>query len=143
MITLTIRSLSDQDLTSCLVREVTHTHPAWVHAQLGTEDESELQSYLDCLEIRPYLERPGCPDAEGIYYAGPVYHIEASYEHDGALLDCSQAEVLGDAFGRLYTDQDEAEAMAYSLQQDVEDSDLDPSTAYSVYEGGRQIYSAA
>ena len=30
-----------------LVRDVTHQHPAWVHEQLGTGTELELQRVLD------------------------------------------------------------------------------------------------
>lgn len=45
----TIRNLTTGE-TLTLSRDVRHTHPAWVHDQMGTESEAELQAALDCYE---------------------------------------------------------------------------------------------
>lgn len=64
-----------------------------------------------------------------------LYRVTASYEHDGQLLDASSsAEVLGDAYGRHYATEAEAEAVAEDMQSDLASYDLDPSTTYSVVE---------
>lgn len=54
--------------TEELHRDVCHSHPAWVHAQLGTESESDLQHMLDACEIDEYLEHAGKEDAAGIFW---------------------------------------------------------------------------
>jgi hypothetical protein len=63
-----------------------------------------------------------------------MYAIKASHEQDGNILDCSTAEVLGEAFAAKYETAEEAQAVAEDLQTDVEDVGLDPTTTYSVYE---------
>lgn len=46
-----------------LTRDVSHTHPAWVHEQLGTDTEGQLQAYLDCYTA----DAIGAgPDSEGV-----------------------------------------------------------------------------
>jgi len=35
-------------------RDVRATHPAWVHEQMGTESESELQAALDCVSTSDF-----------------------------------------------------------------------------------------
>lgn len=61
-----------------------------------------------------------------------MYRVTASYERDGLLLDASQAEVLGDAYGRTYATEAEAEAVAQELADTIADYGLDPTTTYSV-----------
>lgn len=63
-----------------------------------------------------------------------LYRISASYTRDGQVLDCSQAEILGDAYGVTYATREEAESIAEDMQEEVEDYNLDPSTTYSVDE---------
>lgn len=53
--------------TERLVRDVCHTHPVWVHKQLGTKSESDLQLMLDCIDEAQYAARPECPDESGIF----------------------------------------------------------------------------
>lgn len=143
MFSLKIRSNEDSNITADLYRDVTSTHPAWVHEQIGTESESELQRFLDGCEQGEYMRNPDQADEAGIYFPGPVYRLEASFEQDGQLIDCSQPEVLGGE-RKLYDDLDEAIEDAKSLQDDLEDSDLDPSTAYSVRQiNGPILFSAA
>lgn len=48
--TITITNLRTGQKTN-IVRDVSRAHPAWVHAQLGTRSESELQHYLDCCNV--------------------------------------------------------------------------------------------
>jgi hypothetical protein len=143
MFSLKIRSNEDNSVTSDLYRDATSIHPAWVHEQLGTESESELQAFLDDCEQGAYLRNPDEADEAGIYFPGPAYRLEASFERDGQLIDCSQPEVLGGE-NKLYDDLDEAIEGAMSLQDDLDDSDLDPSTTYSVRQiNGQIVYSAA
>jgi len=59
----------------------------------------------------------------------PWYRITASYERDGQLIDCSQAEVTG---GERYASRREAEEAAADMQDDLHTTDLDPTTTYSV-----------
>lgn len=68
-----------------------------------------------------------------------TYQVLASFERDGQVIDCSQWEVLGDAYNKRYTDKADAESEAESLQDDVEDNELDPSTTYSVRETTHEI----
>jgi hypothetical protein len=63
------------------------------------------------------------------------YTIRATYKRDGQVLECSQAEVLGDAYGRTYWMREEAEREAEQLQDELHEyPDLDQSTTYSVHE---------
>lgn len=62
------------------------------------------------------------------------YVIRATYEQHGNILDCSQAEVLGDAYARQYASREEAEEVAKELQGEVEDVGLDLTTVYTVEE---------
>lgn len=50
--------------TESLVRDVRHAHSDWVHAQMGTESESELQYVLDNLHADDYAG--GAEDQDGI-----------------------------------------------------------------------------
>ncbi len=61
------------------------------------------------------------------------YRIQASFERDEQILDCSQAEVLGDAYGRTYATEAEAQDVADDLQDAVGEFDLDPTTHYHVH----------
>jgi hypothetical protein len=48
----TIRMTNQQTGEACdIIRDVTRTHPEWVHIQAGTASESELQSMLDSLSV--------------------------------------------------------------------------------------------
>lgn len=50
-------------------RSVTTQHPQWVHGQLGTESESELQHYLDQCSVDDWYDANGRnlgPDCAGI-----------------------------------------------------------------------------
>ncbi|MBM4200319.1 MAG: hypothetical protein FJ189_03425 [Gammaproteobacteria bacterium] len=53
--------------TAALVRDVCHHHPNWVHAQIGTDTESELQNVLDGLIDSEYAAHPYQCDECGIY----------------------------------------------------------------------------
>src|SRR5690606_39825077 len=63
-----------------------------------------------------------------------AYEITASFERDGQVQDASQAEVLVDAFGKIFFEEVAAEAFAEELQEDLDSTDLDPTTEYSVRE---------
>jgi hypothetical protein len=69
MTTLSIRNLSNPDQTALLVRDVNHYHPDWVHIQLGTSYESELQHFLDGIHEDEFAENVGQPDASGVFMA--------------------------------------------------------------------------
>jgi hypothetical protein len=60
------------------------------------------------------------------------YHISAYFERDGQILDCSQGEVLGDAYGQVYPTLEEAQEAARELQDSLSETDLDPSTVYTI-----------
>lgn len=68
MPTLSICNLQTAE-TAPLRRDVCHTHAAWVHAQLGTASESELQEFLDHADVAEYAAQPGQPDESGIFVA--------------------------------------------------------------------------
>ena len=53
-------------VTEKLVRDVCHDHPAWVHGQLGTGSESELQGFLDCTDLGEFQARPYEEDMCGV-----------------------------------------------------------------------------
>ena len=142
MFALKIRS-HDDGLTADLCRDVTAVHPQWVHDQIGTESEAELQQFLDACEQNEYMRNPGQVDDAGVFYDGEAYTVSAYFERDGQVLDASQAEVIGDAYGRMFAHQSEAEDAADALQSELDDTDLDPSTVYVVKAGGRTVYSAA
>lgn len=61
-----------------------------------------------------------------------MWTISASFERDGQIIGCNQAEVLGEAYGKEYASREEAEAVAAEMQSEVGEYDLDPSTTYSV-----------
>lgn len=65
-----------------------------------------------------------------------MYEIQASFERDDQVIDCSQAEIQGDAYGRTFRSLKAAKSMARSLQADITDFGLDPTTRYTVYEVG-------
>ena len=61
MTTMTITSHTTGE-TLTLSRDVRTVHPAWVHEQMGTETEAELQAALD-----QYAGAEGLgPDADGV-----------------------------------------------------------------------------
>ena len=132
MTNLTIRSLEDPTLTATLVRDVCHVHPQWVHDQLGTGSESELQSFLDSTSIDEYLdvasllkrwqEPAEAADDLGIYYAGPLYRVSSEYRaDDGTRCWNDTAEALGDYAFRFFADEDEAQAASDDLASDLDD----------------------
>jgi len=61
-----------------------------------------------------------------------VYKVEATFEHDGQLLSCNQAEVLGDAYNARYLSEAAAAEAAEAEQDALEGSELDPTTRYHV-----------
>ncbi len=143
MFELKIRNAEDASVTADLVRDVSYHHPPWVHHQLGTESESELQAVLDGCEQGEYLRNPGQADDAGIFFDGETFTISAYFERDDQIIDASQAEVIGEAYGQIYTHQSSAEDAADALQADLDGTDLDPSTTYVVKAAdGRTVYSA-
>jgi hypothetical protein len=54
-----------------LHRDVAHKHPAWVHEQMGTRSETELQMTLDSYRASDYYRGDEFlgPDVAGIYPA--------------------------------------------------------------------------
>ena len=74
---------------------------------------------------------------------GAVWHVEASFERDGQTIDCSTAEVLGDAFSQYYASRQVAIDAAEDAQMDIEDcAGLAASTCTSVYRGRLQVWRA-
>lgn len=149
MTTLSIRNLTDTTQTTELVRDVTHSHPQWVHEQLGTGGlESAIQSILDTCDVQEFIDaaakRPDetayCLDT-GIYYAGPLYRLESTYEHAGTTVLDDSAESLGDAYGRHYADEDEAQASADRLTED-QDEDTETPWNYRVVEVRSAVHCA-
>jgi len=59
---MTIRMTNQETGETCdISRDVTHSHPAWVHTQAGTASESELQAMLDGLNVEDWYDRvSGC-----------------------------------------------------------------------------------
>ncbi len=52
-----------------LIRDVGHDHPQWIHDQLNTNNESELQRFLDCMNVEDFYGIHGChmgPDRFGV-----------------------------------------------------------------------------
>lgn len=64
--TLSIRNHNNGDVSE-LVRDVTHAHPDWVHAQLGTNSESELQHFLDSCDEAEFAKHMGFIDVAGVF----------------------------------------------------------------------------
>ena len=54
-----------------LHRDVCHVHAAWIHEQLGTKDESDLQLCLDTLSLTEFAENAGSEDCCGIFAPVP------------------------------------------------------------------------
>jgi len=50
-----------------LVRDVRHKHSDWVHAQLGTESEAELQLFLDNCILAEFAANPDREDTAGVF----------------------------------------------------------------------------
>lgn len=143
MIDLMIRRFGSLE-TCTLIDDVRCAHPQWVHDQMGTDSESELQGVLGCYSIEDMVRSAPEEDACGMFVGCEVYVISASMSRDGQDLALDQAEVLGEAYGHRYTDLDEAIEMADALQSEVADYDLDPSTVYHVYTvNGVRAYSAS
>lgn len=131
MANLKIRSLTDSDLTAELVRDVCHVHPAWVHAQMKTESESELQSFLDCTNEADYLaaaaklsrfaDAADAADDVGIYYDGEIWRVTSTYvREDGTECWNDTDEALGDYANTLFADEDQAQLAADDLAGDEE-----------------------
>ena len=62
---ITIRS-HDSYRVAVLHRDVTHHHPSWVHRQLQTASEAELQQILDALNVADFEETGYERDCDGI-----------------------------------------------------------------------------
>lgn len=62
-----------------------------------------------------------------------LYYLSAHFELNGQLLDASHAESLGDAYGKYYTSEAAAEAAAQTERDNLADTNLGPSTEYSVH----------
>lgn len=66
--------------TITIARDVTATHPQWVHDQLGTESESELQDSLSNWSLSDYYDRSG--DHKGAdEYGVSMIADEGDYEY--------------------------------------------------------------
>lgn len=66
--------------TITIARDVTVTHPQWVHDQLGTESESELQDSLSNWSLSDYYDRSG--DHKGAdEYGVSMIADESDYEY--------------------------------------------------------------
>jgi len=64
-----------------------------------------------------------------------LYSITASFDRDGQTQDCSQAEVLGEAYGVTYLTREAADSALEDLRvYGIDDGDLDPTTRYSLVE---------
>lgn len=64
---LYIRNKTTREL-SPLWLDASYAHPAWVHEQLGTRSESELQNMAQQLDLAQYLlVGPNNEDASGIF----------------------------------------------------------------------------
>ena len=72
-----------------------------------------------------------------------LYRITASYERDERIIDCSQAECLGDAYGRLYATEADADTACVELGDSVPEAGLDPTTTYSVIDESVEISGVA
>jgi len=72
-----------------------------------------------------------------------MYTVQASYERDGQIIDCSEAETLGEASGVEYATEAEAIEACDAAQEGLAGLDLDPSTTCSVYRGRVQVYCAS
>jgi hypothetical protein len=59
------------------------------------------------------------------------YRVTASFERNGQIIDCSQPEVCG---SERYETREEAEEAAAEFQTELGDTDLDPTTTFSVAE---------
>lgn len=73
---LKIRNLKTGETTS-LSRDVRDVHPEWVHEQLGTESESELQGFLDNCSMEEFLLCLDTPDDCGVFY--PINDAPSKY----------------------------------------------------------------
>ena len=67
---LKIRNKATREVAE-LHRDVCHEHAAWIHSQLGTEAESDLQLCLDNLSLTEFAENAGSEDACGIFMSVP------------------------------------------------------------------------
>jgi len=63
-----------------------------------------------------------------------LYRITATLYRDGEAFAMDQAEVLGNACGKVYASREEAESLAEDMQDDLADYGLDPATEYAVEE---------
>jgi len=63
---LNIRNFQTGEIEA-LSRDVSDTHSEWVHDQLGTESESELQGFLDQCSLAEYADNPDNADNCGVF----------------------------------------------------------------------------
>ncbi len=68
-----------------------------------------------------------------------IYQIRASFSRDGQIQACDSAEVLGPAYGLYYATEGAAQAEVDSLQESLDDTDLDPTTEYSLVDVAVEI----
>lgn len=120
---LKIRNQENKNQTADLVRDVCHTHPAWVHAQLETEGESELQGMLDQVDLQEFMRSPGEEDQyTGIYWEGEVYRVSATFvDHNGVNCLANDPAQLGDYAYTRFATLFEAEEAAKGLASDEEE----------------------
>jgi hypothetical protein len=61
-----------------------------------------------------------------------MFVLKATQERDGQRIGANHPEVLGDATFTTYTTEAQAESVRDTMQGEVRDFDLDPSTVYTV-----------
>ena len=80
MIQITIRRHGTDEI-AIISRDVCTTNPRWIHEQLGTASESELQICLDSLNVSMWDHDP-TPDVNGILIREvqvPDMHVQCDY----------------------------------------------------------------
>ena len=107
-----IRNQNDPTITAELVRDVCHTHPEWVHQQLGTSTESEIQGILDGTSEHEYALHAGKEDTMGAYIPRAVHIMPAGGTgFDVHVVDADGKEFLGhfefDEDGQYEQDDDD------------------------------------
>ena len=75
-----------------------------------------------------------------------TYNVQASFEQNGQVIDCSQPEILGVVSGAEYRSKKRAIEAAEEAQEAIDDAirsgEVDPTTNVSVYRGRTQIWTA-
>lgn len=116
-------------------RDVSHNHPAWVHEQLGTSSEVELQSVLDGINVSEFYGAKGHrgPDENGLemFHDDLFYIVCCGGEDSNELQDRDYA--MGQYARVYFTSREAAEEVAEELAEDVGEV-VDESCVYSVSE---------